>query len=113
LGVPVVALFMVSGMDYFLFAGDLRRWGLDETGNTYNGNTMKVTTKGQVTIPVRIRDYLGIAPHSDVDFRITSGTVVLVKHQVSRGTRNRFSALRGILKGPRTTQQWMRETRGN
>jgi AbrB family looped-hinge helix DNA binding protein len=74
---------------------------------------MKVTTKGQVTIPARIREYLGIAPHADVDFRITSGTVVLVKREASSGPRSKFTDLRGILKGTRTTQQWMRETRGN
>lgn len=74
---------------------------------------MKVTTKGQVTIPSRIRDYLAIAPHSDVDFRIAGGEVLLVKHDAPQGTNGRFSALRGILKGTRTTKQWMRETRGN
>ena len=86
---------------------------IDLRSNTCDSNTMKVTTKGQVTVPVRIRDYLGIAPHSDVDFRITDGAVVLVKHEVERGNRDRFSALRGVLKGVRTTQQWMRETRGD
>lgn len=74
---------------------------------------MKVTTKGQVTIPARIRDYLGIAPHSEVDFRIAGGTVVLIKSESSAATRGRFSDLRGVLKGARTTQQWMRETRGS
>lgn len=63
---------------------------------------MKVTTKGQVTVPARIRDYLGIAPHSDVDFRITDGAVVLIKHEVEGENRDRFSALRGVLKGMRT-----------
>jgi antitoxin PrlF len=73
---------------------------------------MKVTTKGQVTIPVRIRDYLGIAPHTDVDFRIAGGSVVLLKHEVTRDAEDRYSALRGVLKGRFTTQGWMRETRG-
>ena len=73
---------------------------------------MKVTTKGQVTIPARIRDYLGIAPHADVDFRITGGAVVLLKHEDPPEGRNRFSALRGVLKGTRTTQAWMQATRG-
>ncbi|MBM4164839.1 MAG: AbrB/MazE/SpoVT family DNA-binding domain-containing protein [Lentisphaerae bacterium] len=73
---------------------------------------MKLTTKGQVTIPARIRDYLGIAPHTDVDFRIIGGTVVLLKHEEPPGGRNRFSALRGVLKGTRTTQEWMQATRG-
>ena len=92
---------------------NFKRWGLDETGNTCDGNTMKVTTKGQVTIPARIREYLGITPHADVDFRITSGSVVVVKHEVPPEPRSRFSELRGVLKGTRTTQQWMRETRGS
>nr|VFJ43062.1 MAG: transcriptional regulator, AbrB family [Candidatus Kentron sp. DK]VFJ69784.1 MAG: transcriptional regulator, AbrB family [Candidatus Kentron sp. DK] len=74
---------------------------------------MRVTTKGQVTIPARIRDYLEIVPHSDVDFRITEGVVVLVKHEASTENLGRFSALRGVLKGTRTTQQWMQETREN
>ena len=74
---------------------------------------MKVTTKGQVTIPARIRDYLGIAPHADVDFGITRGTVVLIKNEAPREPRSKFADLRGILKGTRTTRQWMRETRGN
>ena len=74
---------------------------------------MKVTTKGQVTIPVRIRDYLGIAPHSEVDFRIEGGSVVLVKHEVSRDGTSRFSPLRGVLKGKLTTQQWTRKIRGD
>jgi len=29
---------------------------------------MKVTTKGQVTIPVDIREKLGITPETEVDF---------------------------------------------
>ncbi len=74
---------------------------------------MKVTTKGQVTIPARIRDYLGVAVHSDVEFRITGGTVVLLKQEAPRGPHGKFSAMRGILKGTRTTRQWMRETRGD
>jgi len=74
---------------------------------------MKVTTKGQVTIPARIREFLEIAPHSDVDFRIADGAVLLIKQDAPQGLEGRFSALRGVLKGTRTTEQWMRETRGN
>lgn len=39
---------------------------------------MRVTTKGQVTIPKDIRDYLGIAPGSEVDFVREGKTVQLV-----------------------------------
>jgi len=82
-------------------------------GNARHSITMKVTTKGQVTIPARIREYLGIAPHTEVDFRIKGGTVVLVKQDAKTEANDRFLALRGILKGQRTTRQWMRETRGD
>ena len=74
---------------------------------------MKVTTKGQVTIPARIREYMGIGPHSDVDFRVAEGAVVLVKHEKSGQGKGKFLALRGVLKGTRTTQQWMQATRGD
>jgi AbrB family looped-hinge helix DNA binding protein len=73
---------------------------------------MRVTTKGQVTIPARIREHLGIAPHSEVDFRIAGEAVLLVKHETQDGPAKRFSALRGVLKGKLTTRQWMRKTRG-
>ena len=74
---------------------------------------MKVTTKGQVTIPARIREYLGIKTHSDVDFRIRRNSVVLVKQKEGKEPHGRFTALRGVLKGSRTTQQWMQATRGS
>ena len=74
---------------------------------------MKVTTKGQVTIPVRIRDYLGISPHADVDFRIMGGMVVLVKPDADQAESGRFLSMRGILKGKLTTQKWMQVTRGD
>ncbi len=74
---------------------------------------MKVTTKGQVTIPARIRGFLGITPHTDVDFEIAGGRVVLVKSKPGQAPRTRFTAMRGILKGPRTTHEWMKATRGD
>ncbi|TGW07781.1 AbrB/MazE/SpoVT family DNA-binding domain-containing protein [Mesorhizobium sp. M2D.F.Ca.ET.145.01.1.1] len=39
---------------------------------------MRVTVKGQVTIPKPIRDHLGIAPGSEVVFVATNGDVRLV-----------------------------------
>lgn len=40
---------------------------------------MKVTSKGQVTIPIGIRDRLGIFPNSEVDFTEEAGQVGLRK----------------------------------
>ena len=73
---------------------------------------MKVTTKGQVTIPARIRNYLAISPHAEVDFCIKGGMVVLCKHEDHLEEETRFRALRGILKSTRSTDEWMHETRG-
>lgn len=47
---------------------------------------MRVTTKGQVTIPVEIRDKLGILPNTEVDFEVHGNTVRLVKAQAKRAT---------------------------
>ncbi len=73
---------------------------------------MKVTRNGQVTIPIRIREYLGITPQRDVEFRITDGVVVLVNQESRHRNGGRFSDLRGALRGMRTTREWLRATRG-
>ncbi len=75
---------------------------------------MKVTTKGQVTIPNHIRGYLGITAHSEIDFVIRNKDVVLVKAELpAKDPASKFRRLRGILKGGLTTKQWMKLTRGD
>ncbi|NNU69689.1 MULTISPECIES: AbrB/MazE/SpoVT family DNA-binding domain-containing protein [Rhizobium] len=54
-----------------------------------------VTAKGQVTIPKRVRDLLGIVPGSQVDFhRAADGSVVLTRADRKRPV-SRFEKLRG------------------
>ena len=54
-----------------------------------------VTAKGQVTIPKPVRDLLGIAPGSQVEFRrLADGSVVLECADESRPA-SRFARLRG------------------
>jgi AbrB family looped-hinge helix DNA binding protein len=36
---------------------------------------MKITTKGQVTIPQDIRERLGLLPHTQVDFEVRGDVV--------------------------------------
>ncbi|MCA9417142.1 MAG: AbrB/MazE/SpoVT family DNA-binding domain-containing protein [Candidatus Omnitrophica bacterium] len=75
---------------------------------------MKVTAKGQVTIPAHIREFLGIEPHSEVDFEIRENRVIIHKtasKPVGRGP-DRFAKMRGILQGKITTDEWMEATRG-
>lgn len=72
-----------------------------------------VTSKGQITIPKRVRDLLGIGPGSVIDFeRAADGRVVLVK--AGRKTRSsRFARLRGHAGKGLSTDEIMAMTRGD
>lgn len=73
---------------------------------------MKLTTKGQVTIPAPIRGFLGVGPHGEVEFLIREGQVVVVKRR--KGAKeDRFASRRGMLKGSMGTDTWMKATRGD
>ncbi len=52
---------------------------------------MRITSKGQVTIPVQIRERAGLLPHTEVDFVLEDGIVRIVKvapdKKHGRGTR--------------------------
>jgi AbrB family looped-hinge helix DNA binding protein len=76
---------------------------------------MRITTKGQVTIPAHIRSYLGVGPHSDVEFTIRDGQVILHAPEEPQASSrpSRFARLRGYRKGKLTTDEWMRATRGD
>jgi AbrB family looped-hinge helix DNA binding protein len=72
-----------------------------------------VTTKGQVTIPKRVRDLLKIQPGSAVDFLIEPGGRVTLR-KVGRQVKikSRFAALRGRATIRMGTEQIMALTRG-
>ncbi|NKB70508.1 MAG: AbrB/MazE/SpoVT family DNA-binding domain-containing protein [Candidatus Latescibacteria bacterium] len=72
---------------------------------------MRVTTKGQVTIPQPIREKMGIAPHSEVDFVEEDGRVYLVK-KTSPAPQSRFRRFRGIATVKMSTEEIMALTRG-
>lgn len=72
---------------------------------------MRVTSKGQVTIPKSIRDEAGIGPGSEVEFAIEDGAVIL------RAAPSRGQELVEHLRGHRdefamTTEEIMALTRG-
>ncbi|MEM7699428.1 MAG: AbrB/MazE/SpoVT family DNA-binding domain-containing protein [Verrucomicrobiota bacterium] len=73
---------------------------------------MKLTSKGQVTVPQHIRRFLGISVHSEVDFEIREDQVILVKTSQRSGDSSRFSRLRGSLKDAESTDQILKTTRG-
>lgn len=47
---------------------------------------MRITAKGQVTIPQAIRQQAGMLPHTEVEFAIEQGVVRLIK---KKGTTSR------------------------
>ena len=72
-----------------------------------------VTSKGQVTIPKAVRDRLGIAPGSRVDFELApDGRIVLVKVG-ARCRKSRFETLRGCAGEGLSTDEIMALTRGD
>jgi AbrB family looped-hinge helix DNA binding protein len=75
---------------------------------------MKVTSKGQVTIPIEIRSLLGILPNSEVEF-IEEGGKVELRKKAGSGKRGQqlVAAIRGKSSLKLSTDQIMALTRGN
>lgn len=81
---------------------------------------MRVTTKGQVTIPKEIRDRLGIEPGSEVDFVVSGDVVTLVALEDDEARQRREKAINswadkvaGTLDlGGMTTDEYMEWLRG-
>lgn len=74
---------------------------------------MRVTTKGQVTIPLEIRHKMNITPATEVDFIIGGdGRVYLVRRN-DQATSQRFAKLRGVATVKMTTEEIMALTRAD
>lgn len=71
---------------------------------------MRVTTKGQVTIPRNVREALGIAPETDIDFTEENGKFYIVKTTKHKATNN-FNRFRGVASAKMTTDEIMSLTR--
>ncbi|ORJ59229.1 AbrB/MazE/SpoVT family DNA-binding domain-containing protein [Geothermobacter hydrogeniphilus] len=74
---------------------------------------MKVTIKGQVTIPKHVREKLGIQPLGEVDFIEERGRIFLVKSEPGSDRKGRFSRMRGTATTKMSTDEIMRLTRGD
>ncbi len=72
---------------------------------------MRVTTKGQVTIPQHIREKLGITPATEIDFVEEEGRVFLVKQKNGKAASRKFAKLRGAATVKMTTDEIMALTR--
>ena len=71
---------------------------------------MRVTTKGQVTIPRNIRESLGITPETEIDFIEDNGKFYLVKIGGAK-IKGSFKNLRGIATAKMSTDEIMHLTR--
>jgi len=76
---------------------------------------MRLTSKGQVTIPMALRERLGLLPNTEVEFELDRDCIKIRKAKVAgHATRGRslIDHMRG--KGTRkiTTDEIMRLTRG-
>jgi len=75
--------------------------------------TVRVTSKGQVTIPKRIRDRLQIKAGSEVDFELTDNNgAILRPGRKIRPRPSRFERMRGTATSGMTTEEIMALTRG-
>lgn len=73
---------------------------------------MKVTTKGQVTIPQHIRQKLGILPNCEVEFVEEGGHVYLTRKAAPPPQHSPFRRFRGAATVKMTTDEIMALTRG-
>lgn len=76
---------------------------------------MKITSKGQVTIPLPIRRKLGLLPDTEVEFELDRDAV-RIKRAVAPSVRDRGRALIEHMRGRGTrritTEEIMKLTRG-
>jgi len=75
---------------------------------------MRITSKGQVTIPIHIREQFGFLPHTHIEFVVDGDNVIVRKihdHPQDRG-RWIVEHLTGRGTGKLTTDEIMALTRG-
>jgi len=71
---------------------------------------MRVTSKGQVTIPRNIRETLGISPETEIEFLEDNGRFYITK--VNKPKQNKaFAKFRGIASAKLSTDEIMALTR--
>lgn len=74
---------------------------------------MKITSKGQVTIPLHIRSEFGLKPRTDVEFVAVEGKVLLRPKRRHRDpVEDWLQEATGVARGKTTTARIMKLTRG-
>ncbi|MEA5594386.1 AbrB/MazE/SpoVT family DNA-binding domain-containing protein [Rivularia sp. UHCC 0363] len=73
---------------------------------------MKITSKGQVTIPVHIREKLGFVPNTDVVFEVVGDALYLKKVTIETNPgKNLITVMQGKATVKMTTEEIMGLTR--
>lgn len=74
---------------------------------------MRITSKGQVTIPAEIRERAGLLPNTEVEFEYDGKDVKLVKRKTVKGGRGSklIERMRGTATVKMTTDQILALTR--
>ncbi|NWG04569.1 MAG: AbrB/MazE/SpoVT family DNA-binding domain-containing protein [Syntrophaceae bacterium] len=74
---------------------------------------MKITSKGQVTIPFEVREKMGFFPDTEVEFIISGNNVLLKKVRApSKRSQNMITLMQGKATVKMTTDEITALTRG-
>ncbi len=74
---------------------------------------MRITSKGQVTIPIDVRQKAGLLPNTEVEFVIRGNTVIVRKaEKTPRRGRRLLAVMRGKASKRLRTDEIMAMTRG-
>jgi AbrB family looped-hinge helix DNA binding protein len=74
---------------------------------------MRITSKGQVTIPIEIRERAGLLPHTEVRFEMEGDAVRILREETSTGGRGQrlLERMRGRATSGMSTEEIMALTR--
>ncbi len=71
---------------------------------------MRVTEKGQITIPIALRKRYGLQPNVEVEFLAEAEGIRIKKR--GTGVQNPFRALRGVVKKRLAVDRYIEAIRG-
>jgi AbrB family looped-hinge helix DNA binding protein len=75
---------------------------------------MRITSKGQVTIPLALREKTGLLPNTEVEFELDGKTVCIrrARRKTGKSGEQLLTHMRGRGDGTMTTDEIMALTRG-
>jgi bifunctional DNA-binding transcriptional regulator/antitoxin component of YhaV-PrlF toxin-antitoxin module len=72
---------------------------------------MRINSKGQVTIPIEIREHLGFLPHTEVRFEVEGNSVRILREEKRARGQKLLSRMRGRATTRMSTEEIMALTR--